>query len=184
MGGGKNEIVDPQKVWDKNGMCRFIIAQDCAHSISKLKNEIREIYRFETFEITNNIRETRIVANAIFNPNSVHFLNNARPTRYHKSYQLIKSFRRLLEERKCDLNKYIIDSSMVLAMYGIRPAADLDYYTIEPQNEIIKSDWFEEHDSIQRSYYDSKIEELVTDPCSYFMFNELKFVSIKRLLNL
>lgn len=165
-------------------MCRFIIAQDCAHSISKLKNEIREIYRFETFEITNNIRETRIVANAIFNPNSVHFLNNARPTRYHKSYQLIKSFRRLLEERKCDLNKYIIDSSMVLAMYGIRPAADLDYYTIEPQNEIIKSDWFEEHDSIQRSYYDSKIEELVTDPCSYFMFNELKFVSIKRLLNL
>lgn len=177
--------VKADQVWDKNCMCYFFLvkAPSCDY-VLKLKSEIRDMFGIElaSMHSTDNMRETRIAANAIYNPNSMHFLNCGKPTRFKKSYKILEKYKNVLEQNKAIVDEYIIDSSMVLSMYGIRSAADLDYLTISAKDGIHDYPDIEEHDDTQKEFYDNDIKSLVLSPDNYFQFNELKFVSINKLL--
>lgn len=172
------------EVWDNNAQCMFIIveASSCNEIIS-IKKEIRDLFGIGLASVhsTDNICETRIAANAVFNNNSLHFIMHAKPTKYKKSYQLVEKFKKAINGINSDKDLYIIDTSMVMAMYGLRPARDLDYYTLDRQNSIAQP-YIEEHDNLQKSYYNDTIDNLMLIPENHFVFNEIKFVSLKKLL--
>lgn len=173
------------EVWEGNGKCSFILIQapSCDY-VLKMKSEIREMFGIGLASIhtTDNMRETRIVANAIYNPNSMFFLHHAKPTTYKKSYRMMEEYKKTLIDNHCDLDKYIIDTSMVLSVFGLREASDLDYYTIDEKGQdCFKNSNIEEHDESQKGYYAINIIDLIESPCNYFVFNELKFVTIDRL---
>lgn len=177
--------VKADQVWDQNCMCYFFLieAPSCDY-VLKLKSEIRDMFGIElaSMHSTDNMRETRIAANAIYNPNSLHFLNYGKPTRFKKSYRILERYKKVLKQSKAIMDDYIVDSSMVLSMYGIRSAADLDYLTIAGNDCLHDCSDIEEHDDTQKVYYDNDIKSLVLSPDNYFLFNELKFVSINKLL--
>ena len=175
------------EVWDGNGKCSFILIQApfCGY-VLKMKSEIREMFGvgLASIHTTDNIRETKIVANAIYNPNSMFFLHHAKPTTYKKSYRMMEKYKETLIDNHCDLEKYIVDTSMVLSILGLREASDLDYYTIEGiHQDFFKIPNIEEHDDSQKDYYPINIVDLIESPCNYFVFNELKFVNLDRLLD-
>ena len=127
------------EVWDNFGKCRVIVtkAPSCEY-ILNLKARVRNIYNIGLASIhsTDNAKETKLALQALFNPNSFHFLTYAKPTTYKKSFKIIEKFAKKLDDNKLDKENYIIDSSMVLAIYGIREANDLDYYTTSQSNVI------------------------------------------------
>lgn len=191
VGGIENDFAatytKADEVWDGNGKCSFILIQapSCDY-VLKMKSEIREMFGIGLASIhtTDNIRETKIVANAIYNPNSMFFLHHAKPTTYKKSYRMMEEYKKTLIDNHCDLDKYIVDTSMVLSIFGLREASDLDYYTIEGKlQDFFKVPNIEEHDQSQNDYYAIDIVDLIESPCNYFSFNELKFVNLDRLLD-
>lgn len=175
------------EVWDGNGKCSFILIQaPSCDFVLKMKSEIREMFGIGLASIhtTDNIRETKIVANAIYNPNSMFFLHHAKPTKFKKSYRMTEEYKKILIDNHCDLDKYIIDTSMVLSIFGLREASDLYYYTIDKKrHDFFKVPNIEEHDDSQKDYYDISIVDLIESPFNYFVFNELKFVNLDRLLD-
>ena len=179
-------FVKADEVWADNGMCSFIMikAPSCKF-VSDIKNKIRDMFGIGLASIhsTDTMEETRIAADAIFNPNSMTFLHKAKPTRYKESYRLMESYKSLIEKNHFDKRDFIIDSSMMMAIYGIRSAADLDYYSLNTKaGGIIKSPVIEEHDESQKLLYFDAIVDLIISPSNYFSFNDLKFVTPEKLL--
>lgn len=175
------------EVWDKNGKCSFILIQapSCDY-VLKMKSEIREMFDvgLASIHTTDNIRETKIVANAIYNPNSMFFLHHAKPTTFKKSYRMMEEYKKTLINNHCDLDKYIIDTGLVLSIFGLRETSDLDYCTIEESLKPLFVDkvYIEEH-GCSKIFTDRETIDIISSPNYYFCFNELKFVSLHRLLD-
>src|SRR5574344_416186 len=175
------------EVWDKNGMCKLILvrAKSCEY-ILRLKARIRDLFKIKlaSMHSTDNIKETCIAVNAVFNKNYMFFLNHGQPTKYKRTYKLFEKFKSTLIERNCDLNDFILDTSVVLAMFGMRNANDLDYYSLKNgKNLFSKEDNIEMHDDTQRRFYDVPIDDLISNPQNFFVFNEIKFVALNKLLS-
>lgn len=177
------------EVWESNGQCRFVLVKaPNKEYVLNIKSKVRDIMGIGLPFIysTDNMRETKIAANAIFNPNSFHFLCTAQPTKYKHSYRLYESFKQALEKEKQPLDSFIVDSSMALAIYGAREARDLDYYALSGTPKLSATQWgtdkIEEHDDQQRKFYDYPIEDLICNPAHHFVYNEIKFVSLESLL--
>lgn len=175
------------EVWEDNGKLRIVLvrANSCDDVLS-LKSEIRDLYGLGLASIhsTDNICETSMAMNALLNHNSRHLLLNADITRYKDSYKLFSRFREMVITNGFDKNEFLLDSSMVLSIYGLRPARDLDYYCLHNMKDIPypSDNDIEEHDESQKEFYSTSIQDLINNPKNYFVFNEIKFVTLKNLL--
>ena len=177
------------EVWEPQGKCRFILAQGpSTEYVLSLKGEIRSLFNIGLASIhsTDNQRETLIATNAVFNPHSFHFLKIAQPTKYKNSYKLFEKFKNLIESKGLDKNEFVIDSSMVLSICGVREADDLDYYVSSKLSGVASvlngNEKIEEHDEHQKQFYSCPVDDLIYDVSNYFVYNEIKFVSLERLL--
>lgn len=173
------------EVWDNSGKVKvFLVRAKSCSDVLNLKNSIRDLFGIGLSSIhsTDNMRETLIASNALFNHNSRAFLELATPTKFTNAYKLLDCFKTGVLESKTNLNNYIVDTSMILAVYGIRDASDLDYYTLEHAIDLhFSSDRIEEHDKEQGCFYDTSVKDLILSPVNYFTFNEIKFVSLNQL---
>ena len=57
----------------------------------------------------------------------MHFLNNAQPYKFQKTYNQLKKFRSELINNNINQNDIVIDGGSILSIYGIRESNDLDY---------------------------------------------------------
>ena len=177
-----NTHVKADEVWDSNGHVEFLLVRGKnTQEILNIKSEVRDIYGIGLSSIhsTDNIGETRIAANLIYNKNSIHHLHLGHPTQYAESHHLIENFKYRIKENALDIRDFIIDSSMVLAVYGIREANDLDYYNL---NDDINLDYMniEEHDE-HLAYHNIGKVDLIVNPANYFVYYGVKFISLNRL---
>ena len=173
------------EVWDNNGKIKVLLvrSKSCLEVLN-LKTTIRDLFNIGLSSIhsTDNMRETLIAANSLLNHNSRSFLEIASPTRFKNAYKLFQSFKMGLLESNASLNNYIIDTSMILAIYGVRDASDLDYYTLDEEKTLnFASDKIEEHTKDQELFYKTSVKDLILSPVNHFVFNEIKFVSLEHL---
>lgn len=180
----QSTYIKANEVWDNNGNVEFILceAPSCEYILS-VKKKVRDIFKIGLASIhsTDNAKETKIAANLIFNPNSVHHLNFGYPDKFKDSYHLLESFKSQISSKQLDFSKFVIDSSMVMAIYGIRKAADLDYHTSYPETKsLCWEDEIEDHRA-SISYYHKTCSDLIYNPKNYFIFNELKFVTLRNV---
>lgn len=134
------------------------------------------------FYITAEKKETETLKEILFNTNSLHFLKYGKPFKYSKAWNLCREFKETLEKTGENLNDYIIETSMVLAMYGVREANDLDYSTASDKEVHFSNDKIDKHSVYYQHFYDCPVSSLIKDSANYFVFNGLKFVSIDKLL--
>lgn len=171
-----------------NSVVDFILFQASnLDKVLKVKDQIRDIFKIDkgAIHITDNTNETVQIANLIYNQNSIHHLKYACPDKFLHSYNMCMDFKSLLLNNGYDLSHYIIDSSSVMAMYGIREAGDLDYLTIETDDKkqllhSIKQGSMECNDKFL-IYHGIPVEDMVFNPQNYFVFNELRFLSLERI---
>ena len=183
----KNVLVKVDEVWASNGKVQLIVTrgESCEH-ITKLKAQIREMFGIglSSCHSTDNMRETRLALNVLLNPLSRHFLERAKPTTFKKSFKLVEQFKEIAKIHNLPLGNFILDSSMVLAIYGAREAKDLDFYSLQGTNINVYQDIadIEEHDETQKQYYEYPVDDYIISPEHYFVFNEVKFMSLQNLL--
>lgn len=188
VGGIDNDFaatfVKADEVWDANAHTHFVLLQapSCDYVLA-LKAELREMFHIAlaSCHSTDNAQETLLAANAIYNPNSLHFLLHGAPTAFKQSYRVVERFREVAA-RCGGADNYVIDSGMVLAMYGVRPTSDLDYISLNATEHSadMEREGFDSHNGA--SYYRQAAADLVLLPYHHFCFAGLKFVCPERLL--
>ena len=159
-----------KELWDKCGVCYFILVKP-----SGLPIEPKSSFRIEMAD------DIMMVVNSICFPNSLHFIFNGFPFKFANTLTSILKFRDLLSVQHSSIEDYLVDSSSVLSLYGIRQANDLDYLTVSGDKiEFVKG--IDEHGDDQKFYYSTPISDLIYDHSHHFYFCNIKFLSLRDLL--
>ena len=133
-----------------------------------------------SIHITDTKEEATRTANIIFNDNSLHFLNYAKPNRFLSTHKKINKFKYFIKKNNLKNNNLLIDSSLVLSLYGLREAKDTDFLCSDNNKIKIPIQNINSHDDALQHYADSK-NNLIYNDQNYFYYNDLKFISFSKL---
>ncbi len=162
---------------------RIIFFQsDDFNEVLKIKEKVREIYKIgkHSIHITDTKEEAVKVSRVVLNKNGIHFLNCASPGRIPSTFEKINRFKRMLQENNVNNSDVLLDSSIVLSLYGLREARDIDFLCRD--NDCFKTikKEIDFHDG-ELKYYEVGKAELIYNQNYYFYFDGLKFVSFQAL---
>lgn len=165
--------------FDKKYPVKTILFEaNCFEEVIEAKKKIRELYGIEnhSVHISDNQEETKLMTKLLYNSSSIDFLNCAIPYKYTHVFNEIHKLSETIRKNGYDLERFVIDSSSVLEIYGMREARDIDYLSdIDLVEETITS--ADNHKS-QLKYYNENVSELIYNPDKHFFFYGLKFVTI------
>ncbi|MBQ1467084.1 MAG: hypothetical protein IIZ27_01270 [Solobacterium sp.] len=139
-------------------------------SLVQIKEEIRDVYHLEkhSMHATDNDQETREMAEILLSGETIHFLNACQPLKFPNTFEL------LAQTSEHDPQKTIYTGSIVLALYGIRQAEDLDYLSLE------------EDENSHNKYldlYEMTLEEAFHDPGNSFVYFDNHFLTLDVIKN-
>ncbi len=148
----------------------------------QMKEQVRALFNIgkHSIHITDTKEETSRLSQMIFNENSIHFLNYAKPYKFPSAHKQILEFKEFLVQNSISPALSLVDSSVVLALYGLRKAHDIDYLTLDEKKPTKQVNIAEPHDSELR-FHQRKKEDLILDSRLYFYFKGIKFISFNSL---
>ena len=164
----------------------YLVQIDNQELAKQCKRQIRDIYKLgqslkrkNSVHINDTHEEALILARALFNDNSIHFMNNSsrRASRdYTKFRKQINYFKKWISKKQLDIEDYCISSSSVLSAYGLREGNDLDY--LHNSEEITGHKMIQSHNNYGKSIYHTHIHDIIYNPENHFYFNNIKFASL------
>lgn len=187
IGSFKNHFVG---VYDKVNSCFdgngdfsvYVLEGGELDQIIEMKAKIRSLFNLgnHSIHITDNYAEAIQLSNLLLNNNSIEFLNNGKPDYFSNFNKRINLFKHNLVENSLKPEDFLIDSSSTMSLYGLREAADIDFVSVSPNYKLIeRSDVSNHHSYI--NLYETSLDDLVLNPENYFIYNDLKFVTLKML---
>lgn len=171
------------KCFDNFDNLRIIAFQaDSLDKVFLIKEKIRKVYNLgkHSIHITDTKIETEKLARTVFNENSIHFLNFAKPNEFRSTHFQIQKFNKYIKKNLIDKKDVVLDSSIILSVYGLREAKDIDFFSFKNNNLLKKIDAINIHDEALKFHKEDK-NELIYNPKNYFYFNELKFISFNQI---
>ncbi len=137
--------------------------------VLKIKDKVREILNAgkHSIHITDTKEEAIRVARVVFNDNSIHFLNYAKPNRYISTHTKIDKFKEFIVKNELDVNDVVLDSGIVLSAYGLRESSDIDYFVDDNEKLKYHNEELEYHDE-ELEYHDEEKLELIYNPKNDF----------------
>lgn len=171
--GSKGKLVECFKTFEPVRIIAF--QANSLDDVLKIKDKVREIFNVgkHSIHITDTKEEAIRIARVVFNDNSIHFLNYAKPNRYISTHTKIDKFKEFIVKNELDVNDVVLDSGIVLSAYGLRESSDIDYFVDD--NEKLK------YNDVELEYNDEEKLELIYNPKNYFYFNDFKFISFNQL---
>jgi hypothetical protein len=147
-----------------------------------VKEHAREIFPAMHFVHANDTHlETRWIADCLLNPNGVQYLN-LRPTIQPPHFrELISEFRSRIGSDKVP-GHYCIDSSAVMAAFGIRDCRDLDYITPEVRTPRLNDDSRVSWHNEEYLRFPIPVDELVANPAHHFVYKGIKFMALDTVM--
>ena len=158
----------------QNPVTLILIAFNDPEKNIELKEKCRKLFQLEKHSLhtTDAPEDTFRVSSALLNSNSIHFLNNG-------TNNLSSNTRNVLHTYFNQVNydeQFCITSSVILEMYGLRNANDLDYLH-ETDHKLIQDNigchcekWLE--------YYHVHKHDIIYNPRNHFYFNGHKFATL------
>jgi hypothetical protein len=92
----------------------------------------------------------------LFNSNSLDFLERGTPGAFGKTLKQLHAFKGFLAKNHADAEDVVLDSSAVLALYGLREANDIDYLSEKSFSVVVKG--MDSHDSELRFHKAKKLD--------------------------
>lgn len=156
-----------------------------------VKELIREIYKVGKHSVHINDRhdETVRIAKAVFNDNSVHFLNNnqsvglnpdfsTKNSKYYSSFEsCLKYYKDYINNNNLNDEDYCISASSTLSVYGLREGKDLDYIHHNKQ-KILNNHLVSSHNDYGKNLYPYNYDEIIYNPKLHFYTRGIKFASL------
>ncbi|MDT9187294.1 MAG: hypothetical protein P5681_05695 [Limnospira sp. PMC 894.15] len=165
----------------KPGLVRvFLIESPSLENLKIAKNQIREIFNIgnDSIHINDSHEETILLAQTLFNANSIQFLNQSRYRFYQNFDYLFNQYKNTLIKSNLNPDFFCIDSSSILAVYGIREARDLDYIHFGNSPIIFPHPEIASHNS-ELHYHPYPRDEIIFNPENHFYYKGLKFASLE-----
>lgn len=161
----------------------YLFEAEDLDTVIEIKRQIRELLHLEnhSIHISDNWHETIDMTELLYNRNSVDFMNRSNPYVYCMVYKKIAELKQLIEKNGYDKSRFIIDSSAVLEVCGLRRAADVDFLTDYIFEEESQIEGVDNHID-QLPYYNITLADMLYDPRNYFYFEGMKFITPQRLL--
>jgi len=126
-----------------------------------------------------------LLAQTCFNNNSLHFLQYARQAQFRQFNDLIVKFKKFLHAGAMNPDCFCIDTSAVLAAYGIRDCRDFDfihhgydYLQVQcPNGSELNS-----HNGGSLRYHSISKDELIFNPSYHFSYQGIKFTALHEVM--
>ncbi len=151
--------------------------------VLSIKEKIRKNFNLgkHSIHITDSSEESLNLGRVVFNDNSVHFLNNANPTRYKNNLTKLNLIKDIFKNFKVDKSSFIFDGGIVLSLYGLRESNDIDYLTIGNEVDLnAECKLFENHCD-QLFFHKESAKELISNPKYYFYYEGIKFICLEQI---
>lgn len=157
---------------------------DSLKDVFIIKDKIRAVFKIgkHSIHITDNKDESVRVSRALFNDNSIHMMNHSDPNKYLQVHENVLKIKDFAFNNDLSYKDFVIDTSMVLALYGLRSAKDIDLLCNHNNIKDMPSGISLHDDELQ--YHQLQKNELIYNPNFYFYFNGLKFVSFDRVFSM
>lgn len=111
------------------------------------------------------------------NWNNWHLLYYGHPNRYLRYQKKLAIFRQQIKMAGFCLNDFVIVSSGILGLYGMREPTDIDIVTTEPGYRSVCNDLIDCHHHVLNTY-EVTAEELVHQPDKYVYWKGIKFAAL------
>ena len=159
-----------------------VFQSDSIEKVRVIKEEVRQIYNigFSSIHITDTKEEAIRISKLILNENGVHFLNYANPYKYNSTEEKNTKFKNIIQKNKLDTNDLLLDSGILLSLYGLREASDIDYFIDDNKKLEYHDEELEYHDE-ELEYHDEEKLELIYNPKYHFWYDGLKYISFSQL---
>ena len=144
-------------------------------NIVEFKSKLRDIFKIgkHSVHIPDNQIDTFRISSSLLNNNSIHFLNNSNINSVSPRFTSLIQYFNKLKQSNVD---FCITSSIILEMYSLRDAKDIDY--LHRDNMEININNFGCHKGSWLNYYHIPKEEIIYNPKYHFYFNGFKFASL------
>ncbi|MDU8913851.1 hypothetical protein [Aestuariicoccus sp. MJ-SS9] len=141
------------------------------------KDRVRALFGIgkHSIHITDTHEEAVMLARMLFNQQSVFALEHAQPARFPQVRTMALDLALYLRDAGQSPDDAVIDSGMVMGLFGLRAPSDIDY--LAPESGA-PSEAFEWHDT-QR--HGALIGDLMYDPEKHFHFWGMRFVSLPQI---
>lgn len=139
-------------------------------NLIETKEKMRAIYNLEkhSLHMTDNMKETIQMGEILLSNNTIDFLNHASVLKFKNTTKWLKEAIMLNEKN----NSMVFCGSLVLALYGIREAHDVDYLCVnddeESHNEYI-------------DLYEMSLHHAIYCPNVQFSFFGVPFLTLERI---
>ena len=153
-------------------------------TVIKTKELIRDIYKISknSVHINDTHEETIKLSRAVFNKNSIHFMNNAKLKKYDNFIEQLSYFKKYINDNNLDVEDYCVTASSILSIYGLREGNDLDY--LHKGEEIKGHPMIHSHNEYGIGKYHTNTDNILYNPLNHFYFNDIKFSSIETVVKL
>ena len=179
--GVKKKLVECFK--NKSALRAIAFQAESLDKVLEIKEEVRKLFNVgkHSIHITDTKDEAVQLSRMLFNNNSIHFLNHAKPNTILSTHEKIEKFKINILKNKVDFKNVLLDGGIMLSLYGVREASDIDYF-------IAGKDKLKDFENLDIEVHDKELVfhnkekiDLIFNPTNYFYFNDLKFVSYKQL---
>ncbi len=157
----------------------YIIETDDAQCLVECKQKIRDLFDRgkSAVHINDTHEETLRIAQSVLNAHSVHFLNSAQPKALHHFDHYFAQYKKWLTAADVDQDCFCVDSSAVLAAYGLRDCKDLDFLHYGYDKQLPHIAGVDSHNSYAHHYPIHK-DEIIFHPDYHFYYKGVKFASL------
>jgi hypothetical protein len=145
-----------------------------------VKTALRGVIGLDTHAMhaTDTADETTRVAEAVLNAGAVHFMNHATLECLPRVHAMLDDWRRAAQAAGAEARDFAVDGSAVMALYGLRDAADLDLLhrttvPFPPTGPDIA-----DHNP-EAAHHAWTPDRIVDDPRLHFVWNGIKFAGLQ-----
>ena len=89
---------------------------------------------------------------------------------------------KFFNEVKLNKEDFCLTSSLIMEMYGLRQAKDIDY--LHENNYNINTNNIGLHSGIWENYYNIHKKNIIYNPENHFYFNGFKFATLKVIMDM
>jgi hypothetical protein len=156
----------------------ILISMNDIKKLIELKEKCRKKFNLgkHSLHMTDYQEDTYRVGCSLLNKNSIHFLNYGTNDIADNSKNLLI---RYFNEIKNEPEDYCITSSIIMEMYGLRKANDLDYLHFE--NIELKGEKINCHKGKWLKYYHINKDDIIYNPKYHFYCSGYKFITLNVL---
>jgi GR25 family glycosyltransferase involved in LPS biosynthesis len=160
---------------NNNNVTLILISMNDISKCIEMKEKCRSIFNKgkHSLHMSDYTEDTFRICSSLLNNNSIHFLNNGTNDISNNTKSLLINYYNKLGENNED---YCLTSSLIMEMYGLRTAKDIDYLQKDDIRLNIQDVGL--HNGIWERYYGIHKDEIIYNPNNYFYINGYKFATL------